>query len=91
MIAAQIMGNDVAIGIGGTTGHFELSVFKPMIITNFFQSARLIGEGCLSFAEKYVKGIEPVTETIRRHLYDSLMLVTALNPKIGYYKAAAIA
>lgn len=91
MIAAQVMGNDVAISIGGATGHFELNVFKPMIIANFLQSARLIGEGCHSFIIHCVKGIEPVKETIKKHLNDSLMLVTALNPKIGYYKAAAIA
>ncbi len=91
MIAAQVMGNDVAVGIGGANGHFELNVFKPMIIRNFLHSARLIGEGCVSFAERCVKGIEPVKQTIRRHLDESLMLVTALNPHIGYYKAAEIA
>jgi len=91
MIAAQVMGNDVAISIGGATGHFELNVFKPMIIANFIQSARLIGEGCKSFNDHCVVGIEPVKETIQKHLDDSLMLVTALNPKIGYYKAAEIA
>ena len=91
MIAAQVMGNDVAVGIGGANGHFELNVFKPMIIRNFLHSARLIGEGCVSFAERCVRGIEPVKETIRRHLDESLMLVTALNPHIGYYKAAEIA
>lgn len=91
MIAAQVMGNDVAISVGGATGQFELNVFKPMIIRNFLHSARLIGEGCVSFCDRCVAGIEPVTETIRRHLEDSLMLVTALNPHIGYYKAAAIA
>lgn len=91
MIAAQVMGNDVAISIGGSTGHFELNVFKPLIIYNFLHSARLIGEGCVSFADKCVAGIEPIYETINKHLNDSLMLVTALNPKIGYYKAAAIA
>jgi len=91
MIAAQVMGNDVAISVGGATGHFELNVFKPMIIYNFLHSARLIGDGCLSFAEKCVAGIEPIYGNIKKHLDDSLMLVTALNPKIGYYKAAAIA
>lgn len=91
MIAAQVMGNDVAVGIGGANGHFELNVFKPMIIRNFLHSARLIGEGCVSFAERCVRGIEPVKETIQRHLDESLMLVTALNPHIGYYKAAEIA
>lgn len=91
MIAAQVLGNDVAINIGGATGHFELNVFKPMIIRNFLHSARLIGEGCVSFNDHCAVGIEPVSETIQRHLNDSLMLVTALNPHIGYYKAAAIA
>lgn len=91
MIAAQVLGNDVAINIGGATGHFELNVFKPMIIRNFLHSARLIGEGCISFNDHCAVGIEPVPETIQRHLNDSLMLVTALNPHIGYYKAAAIA
>lgn len=91
MIAAQVMGNDVAISIGGATGHFELNVFKPMIIYNFLHSARLIGEGCISFNDRCAVGIEPVYDNIKKHLDDSLMLVTALNPKIGYYKAAAIA
>ena len=91
MIAAQVMGNDVAISIGGATGHFELNVFKPMMIYNFIHSARLIGEGCISFNDNCAIGIEPVEGTIKKHLDDSLMLVTALNPKIGYYKAAAIA
>lgn len=91
MIAAQVMGNDVAIGIGGATGHFELNVFKPMIIRNFLHSARLIGDGCTSFSERCVKDLQPMKDTIRKHLEDSLMLVTALNPHIGYYKAAEIA
>lgn len=91
MIAAQVMGNDVAITIGGATGHFELNVFKPMIIYNFLHSARLIGEGCMSFNDHCAVGIEPVPDTIKRNLDNSLMLVTALNSKIGYYKAAAIA
>lgn len=91
MIAAQVMGNDVAIGVGGATGQFELNVFKPMIIRNFLHSARLIGEGCVSFNDHCAEGITPVLENIRKHLDDSLMLVTALNPKIGYYKAAEIA
>lgn len=91
MIAAQVMGNDVAISIGGATGHFELNVFKPMIIANFIQSARLIGDGCRSFTVHCVEGIEPVKETIRKHVDNSLMLVTALNPHIGYYKSAEIA
>jgi len=91
MIAAQVMGNDVAISVGGATGHFELNVFKPMMIYNFLHSARLIGDGCMSFNNNCATGIEPVYDNIKKHLDDSLMLVTALNPKIGYYKAAAIA
>lgn len=91
MIAAQVMGNDVAISIGASNGHFELNVFKPMIIYNFLHSARLIGDGCLSFDKKCAAGIEPIHKNIKQHLDDSLMLVTALNPKIGYYKSAAIA
>lgn len=91
MIAAQVMGNDVAISVGGASGQFELNVFKPMIIYNFLHSARLIGEGCFSFNEHCIAGIEPRIENIKKHLDDSLMLVTALNPKIGYYKAASIA
>lgn len=91
MIAAQVMGNDVAIGIGGATGHFELNVFKPVMIYNFLHSARLIGDGCISFNDKCAIGIEPLFENIDKHLNNSLMLVTALNTKIGYYKAAEIA
>ncbi|RYY38443.1 MAG: class II fumarate hydratase [Chitinophagaceae bacterium] len=91
MIAAQVMGNDVAIGVGGSMGHFELNVFKPMMIYNFLHSARLIGEGCVSFNNKCASGIEPIEENIRKHVDNSLMLVTALNTKIGYYKAAEIA
>jgi fumarate hydratase, class II len=91
MIAAQVMGNDVAINIGGATGHFELNVFKPVMIYNFLHSARLIGEGCVSFNDKCAEGIEPIEANIREHVQNSLMLVTALNTKIGYYKAAEIA
>lgn len=91
MIAAQVMGNDVAINIGGATGHFELNVFKPVIISNFLHSARLIGDGCVSFNDNCVTGIEPVYPVIEKNLNNSLMLVTALNPRIGYYKAAEIA
>ena len=91
MIAAQVMGNDVAINIGGATGHFELNVFKPVMIYNFLHSARLIGEGCVSFNDKCATGIEPINENIKKHVNNSLMLVTALNTKIGYYKAAEIA
>jgi fumarate hydratase class II len=91
MIAAQVMGNDVAINIGGATGHFELNVFKPVMIYNFLHSARLIGDGCVSFEEKCASGIEPIEKNIQQHVSNSLMLVTALNPRIGYYNAAAIA
>ncbi|MDR1595105.1 MAG: class II fumarate hydratase [Prevotellaceae bacterium] len=91
MIAAQVLGNDVAINIGGATGHFELNVFKPVIIYNFIHSARLIGEGCVSFNDKCAEGIKPLYANIEKHLNNSLMLVTALNTKIGYYKAAEIA
>ena len=91
MIAAQIMGNDVAIGIGGSMGHFELNVFKPMMIYNFLHSARLIGEGCVSFNDKCAIGLAPIEENIKKHVDNSLMLVTALNTKIGYYKSAEIA
>jgi fumarate hydratase class II len=91
MIAAQVMGNDVAINIGGANGHFELNVFKPMIIYNFLHSARLIGDGCVSFNDKCVVGIKPIEENIKKHVDNSLMLVTSLNTKIGYYKAAEIA
>jgi fumarate hydratase class II len=91
MIAAQVLGNDVAINIGGATGQFELNVFKPMMIYNFLHSARLIGDGCVSFNDKCAEGIEPIMENINKHVNNSLMLVTALNPKIGYYKAAEIA
>ena len=91
MIAAQVMGNDVAINIGGSNGHFELNVFKPMMIYNFLHSARLIGEGCVSFNDKCAVGIAPLEANIKKHVDNSLMLVTALNTKIGYYNAAAIA
>lgn len=91
MIAAQVMGNDVTIGIGGATGHFELNVFKPVMIFNFLHSARLIGEGCVSFNDKCAVGIEPIEANIKKHVDNSLMLVTALNTRIGYYKAAEIA
>jgi fumarate hydratase, class II len=91
MIAAQILGNDVAINVGGATGHFELNVFKPMMIYNFLHSARLIADGCVSFNDKCATGIEPIEGNIKKHVDNSLMLVTALNTKIGYYKAAEIA
>lgn len=91
MVAAQVMGNDVAISIGGSNGHFELNVFKPMMVANFLQSARLIGDACVSFNDNCAIGIEPNRPFIKRHLENSLMLVTALNPHIGYENAAAIA
>ncbi|HEY8954406.1 class II fumarate hydratase [Chitinophaga sp.] len=91
MIAAQVMGNDVAISVGGANGHFELNVFKPVMIFNFLHSARLIGDGCVSFNDKCAEGIEPIEANIKKHVENSLMLVTALNTKIGYYKAAEIA
>lgn len=91
MIAAQVLGNDVTINIGGATGHFELNVFKPVMIYNFLHSARLIGDGCVSFNDKCAEGLEPIEANIKKHVDNSLMLVTALNTKIGYYKAAEIA
>ncbi len=91
MVAAQVLGNDVAINIGGATGHFELNVFKPVMIYNFLHSARLIADVCLSFNDKCAVGIAPLEENIKNNLNNSLMLVTALNTKIGYYKAAEIA
>ncbi|MEZ4806693.1 MAG: class II fumarate hydratase [Flavobacteriales bacterium] len=91
MVCAQVMGNDVAVGIGGSNGHFELNVFKPMIAANVLQSARLIGEACVSFNDRCAVGIEPNRPVLKRHLENSLMLVTSLNPHIGYYKAAEIA
>ena len=91
MLAAQVMGNDVAINVGGMSGNFELNVFKPVIIHNFMQSCRLIADGCESFREHCVVGIEPNPERIRKNLEESLMLVTALNPHIGYDNAAKIA
>jgi fumarate hydratase class II len=86
-----VLGNDVTINIGGASGHFELNVFKPVMIYNFLHSARLIGEGCVSFNDKCAEGIEPIAANIKKHVDNSLMLVTALNTKIGYYKAAEIA
>ncbi len=91
MVAAQVLGNDVAINVGGAMGHFELNVFKPLMIYNFLHSARLIGDVCQSFTDRCAVGIEPMAENIRRNVENSLMLVTALNPHIGYYKAAEIA
>ena len=91
MAMAQVMGNDVAINIGGMSGQFELNVFKPMMIYNFIFSAQLIGDTCQSFNTNCAMGIEPNLKRIHENLYNSLMLVTALNTKIGYDKAGAIA
>jgi fumarate hydratase class II len=91
MVAAQVMGNDVAVGIGGSNGHFELNVFKPLIAANVLQSARLIGDVCVSFNNNCAVGIKANHEIINRHLENSLMLVTALNTHIGYENAAKIA
>ncbi|SHH80747.1 class II fumarate hydratase [Wenyingzhuangia marina] len=91
MVAAQVMGNDVAIGVGGLQGHYELNVFKPVMAKNLIESARLIGDACVSFEEHCAIGIEPNYPVIEKLLNNSLMLVTALNTKIGYYKAAEIA
>jgi len=91
MAMAQVMGNDVAINVGGMTGHFELNVFKPMMIANFLMSARLIGDACISFNDNCIAGLKPNVKRIKHNLYNSLMLVTALNTKIGYDKASEIA
>jgi fumarate hydratase class II len=91
MVCAQVIGNDVAITVGGMNGHFELNVFKPVMIYNFLHSARLIGDACVSFNDNCAVGIEPNLETIKQNVENSLMLVTALNPYIGYEKAAMIA
>lgn len=91
MVCAQVMGNDVAVGVGGMQGQFELNVFKPVMAANVLQSAELIGDACVSFDENCAAGIEPNQERIDELLRNSLMLVTALNTKIGYYKAAEIA
>lgn len=91
MVCAQVIGNDVAVSVGGATGHFELNVFKPLIAANVLQSARLIGDACVSFNDKCAEGIEPNLPMLKQHLENSLMLVTALNPHIGYENAAKIA
>lgn len=91
MVCAQVMGNDVAVSIGGATGHFELNVFKPLIAANVLQSGRLIGDACVSFNDKCAAGIEPNLPVLKQHLENSLMLVTALNTHIGYENAAKIA
>jgi fumarate hydratase class II len=91
MVCAQVIGNDVAISVGGMQGHYELNVFKPLMAVNFLQSARLIGDACVSFDKNCALGIEPNYENLKKNLDNSLMLVTALNTKIGYEKAAKIA
>lgn len=91
MVCCQVIGNDVAVTVGGSNGHFELNVFKPLIAYNVLQSARLLGDACVSFNNKCAEGIEPNHEVIQKHLENSLMLVTALNPHIGYENAAKIA
>lgn len=91
MVAAQVIGNDVTISFSGTQGHYQLNVFKPVMAANFLQSAELIGDACVSFDIHCAKGIEPNYQRITELVNNSLMLVTALNPKIGYYKAAEIA
>ncbi len=91
MVCAQIIGNDVAVSVGGMNGHFELNVFKPVIAANVLQSARLLGDACVSFNDKCAEGIEPNEAIIKQHMENSLMLVTALNTHIGYENAAKIA
>jgi fumarate hydratase class II len=91
MVCAQVMGNDMVVAVAGSNGHFELNVFKPVIAYNVLQSARLIGDACVSFADNCAIGIEANLPMVKQHLDNSLMLVTALNTKIGYYKAAEIA
>ena len=91
MVCAQVMGNDVTVSVAGAQGHYELNVFKPVMAYNLLQSARLIGDACVSFEENCAIGIEPNLNSIQQHLNNSLMLVTALNTKIGYEKAAKIA
>ena len=91
MVCFQVMGNDVAVTLGGANGHFELNVYKPMIIANFLQSAELLAGACHAFNDNLAVGIQPNLPFIKKHLDNSLMLVTALNTKIGYYKAAEIA
>jgi fumarate hydratase class II len=91
MVCAQVMGNDMVVAVAGSNGHFELNVFKPVIAYNVLQSARLIGDACVSFADNCAVGIEANLPMVKQHLDNSLMLVTALNTKIGYYKAAEIA
>lgn len=91
MVCAQVMGNDVAVTVGGMSGHYELNVFKPVMASNALQSAQLLGDACVSFNDNCAVGIEPNYDRIKHQLNNSLMLVTALNPKIGYENAAKIA
>ena len=91
MVAAQVIGNQTAVSVGGSSGHFELNVFKPMIVRNVLQSTRLLGDAAASFSKNCVKGIQVNRERVDKLLSESLMLVTALNPHIGYDKAATIA
>ena len=91
MVCAQVIGNDTTISVGGMQGHYELNVFKPVMASNLLQSARLIGDACISFEENCATGIEPNYDNLKKNLDNSLMLVTALNTKIGYEKAAKIA
>lgn len=91
MVCCQVIGNDMAIAVAGTHGHFQLNVFKPVIIANFLQSATLLGQACVSFNDHCAIGIEPNLANIKKNLENSLMLVTALNPHIGYENAAKIA
>jgi fumarate hydratase class II len=91
MLCAQVIGNDVAVNLGGLSGHFQLNAYKPLIIYNFLMSVRLLADGTDSFRERCVEGLEPNRERIEQHLRSSLMLVTALNPHIGYDAAARVA
>ncbi|MFQ5716621.1 MAG: class II fumarate hydratase, partial [Nitrospinales bacterium] len=91
MVAAQVIGNDAAIGVGGSSGHFELNVFKPVMIYNLLQSIRLLADSCRSFNDHCMVGLQPNGAQIEAHLKNSLMLVTALNPHIGYDNAAKVA
>ena len=91
MVCAQVIGNDTAIAIGGMQGHYQLNVFKPVMIDNLLNSAKLLGDACVSFNDNCVKGIDPNLPFIKKNLENSLMLVTALNTHIGYENAAKIA
>ena len=91
MVCAQVMGNDMAISVGGLQGHYQLNVYKPVMASNFLQSSRLLADACISFDLNCVTGIEPNHSNLKKNLENSLMLVTSLNPKIGYEKAAKIA